>query len=129
VGKTTFINSQKVKNWIDTDDLYNELAVDWHFNSGNMTDVRLNYLRADYISEQTRQYEFRMISALFWDFPEDAVVIPPMKTHKEYKKTRKDLTLDDIKKLRKITTKMAKKFKIPIFKPVASATEYLESKD
>ena len=29
-GKTTFIKSQKIPNWIDTDDLFSKLNLNWH---------------------------------------------------------------------------------------------------
>ena len=126
VGKTTFIKSQKVKNWIDQDDLFNELGVNWDFNTRNKDDLRLNYLRADYISEQSKHYGFRLIGALFWDYPADAIVIPPLKIHREYIKFRKDLNEENLKYFRSITFKMAKKFKIPVFKSVEEAVDYCE---
>ena len=94
IGKTTFIRNdekhiwksgQKL-DWIDQDDLLHELGVDWHFNSNNQHDFRLNYLRADYITEQSKQLGYWLISSLFWTYKADAIVIPPWSIHETYVK-------------------------------------------
>lgn len=93
VGKTTFVKNQKgkKKDWIDSDDLLSSLGVKWHQNEKNLMDLRLNYLRADYMLEQSKQLGYRIIGALFWEYIPDAIVIPPLKIHKKYMLSRKDL--------------------------------------
>ena len=92
IGKTTFVRknedsiwkSGKKMDWIDQDDLCNELGVDWHYNQNNKTDFRLNYLRADYITEQSKQLGYWLIGSLFWEYKADAIVIPPWDIHSQY---------------------------------------------
>ena len=69
IGKTTFIrkdekqiwNSGQKLDWMNQDDLLHELEVSWHFNSNNQDDFRLNYMRADYITEQSKQLGYWLI--------------------------------------------------------------------
>ena len=126
IGKTTFVQNQKTKNWIDQDDLFNDLGVEWHYNEKNENDFKLNYLRCDYMSEQSKILGFRIIGALFWDYLPDAIVIPDLKIHKKYLSKRIDLNYDNVINIRKELLKKAKKHKIPLFKNINSATEYLE---
>ena len=130
-GKTTFVQSQtgKNKHWIDSDDLLGALGVDWHQNEKNNNDFKLNYLRADYMLEQSKLLGYRIIGALFWEYKADAVVIPPLNIHKEFIKNRKDLSPDFLNKMRKIFRSHAKKFKIPIFTSIDDAVEYINSLD
>jgi hypothetical protein len=128
IGKTTYINGlkEKKKNWVDSDNLCRELNVKWRQNEKNPNEFRLNYLRADYILEQSRLLGYRIIGALFWEHKADAIVILPFKKHLEYASKRKDLNIQNIKNMRKIFKDHAKKFKIPIFKSIEEAVEYLE---
>lgn len=127
IGKTTFVRNQKTKNWIDQDDLFNDLGLDWHYNEKNENDFKLNYLRCDYMSEQSKCLGFRIIGALFWDYNPDAIVIPDLKLHKQYLAKRKDLDYTSIINLRKELFKKARKNNIPLFKDIISATQYLEN--
>jgi predicted kinase len=65
-GKTYFCKHQVVgkKDWMDTDDIFKDLGVKWHQNKNNKVDFKLNYLRADYMLEQSRALGFRIIGAL-----------------------------------------------------------------
>lgn len=83
IGKTFYVKNQKTKNWIDQDDLFNELNINWHLNNNNNNkdDFKLNYLRCDYMNEQTKLLGFRIIGALYWEYLPDAIVIPPLKQH------------------------------------------------
>ena len=126
IGKTTFVKNQKTKNWIDQDDLFNDLGIDWHFNEKNENDFKLNYLRCDYMSEQTKSFGFRIIGSLFWDYSPDAIIIPKLKLHKKYLLNRKDLNYNIVMNIRKELFKRAKKNKIPLFDNVEDATSYLE---
>ena len=114
IGKTYFVKRQigKIKNWIDADDLCGEFNVQWHLNEKNLVEQRLNYLRAEYILEQSRALGYRIIGALFWeDITPDAIVIPKLSLHKKYMGKRKDLNLDFVKKIRNLLRKMGKKKK------------------
>lgn len=135
IGKTTFVQNQKgKKRWIDQDDLYNELGVKWHFNEKDRKNCKLNYMRADYISEQSKSYGYRLIGALYWDYKADAIVIPELKKHKEFvlkrnKENKFPLELKMVMNIRKDCYNKAKKYKIPIFKTILEAVEYLENKN
>lgn len=130
IGKTTFVNNQegKKKDWVDSDNLLCSLGVKWHQNENNPIDFKLNYLRADYALEQSKLLGYRIIGSLFWEYKADAVVIPPLKQHKEYMKKRKDLNEDKIKNFRKVFREHAKKNKIKIFNSIDEAVKYLEKK-
>jgi GTPase SAR1 family protein len=121
VGKTTFVKKQKEKIWVDVDPLFSKLGVKWHQNAKNPVDMRLNYLRADYMLEQTKALGFCVIGALFWEFVPDAIVIPDLDTHKRYLKGRKNLNIEVVCKIRNLLKKKAKDFKIPIFKSCEEA--------
>jgi hypothetical protein len=56
-------------------------------------------MRCDYLLEQSKQLCYRIIGSLFWTYVPDAFVIPPLKTHKEWIKNRKDLCLKQETKL------------------------------
>jgi len=129
IGKTTFIRNQKgsKKDWIDQDDLFRDLGVKHHFNNKNKDDFRLNYSRADYMSEQTKLLGYRIIGALFWDYKADAIVIIPEKLHKQYLSKRKDLNLKTVMEITKYLREHAKKYNIPIFDNILDATKYLEN--
>ena len=134
IGKTTFIKNQKgkKKDWIDADHIlgYKSLNItkgDCDFNNHkNCMERRLCYMRADYMLEQSRCYGFRIIGALFWEYKADAVVIPPLKQHKLYAESRKDLDLNKIKNMRKIFLSHARKYKIPVFQSINDAANHLE---
>lgn len=133
-GKTTFVYNQKgkKKDWIDQDDLFapDELNVfDLKIggvNLKNKDEERLVYLRSDYLLEQSKIYGYRIIGALFWEYKSDAIVIPPLKTHKKFIETRSDIDLDRMKNMRKIFRNHAKKHNIKIFESVEDAVKYLE---
>jgi hypothetical protein len=128
IGKTTFVRNQvgKKKNWIDQDDLFRDLGVKHHFNNNNKRDFMLNYLRADYMSEQSKQLGYRIIGALFWEYIADAIVILPLELHKKYLSKRKDLNYKTVIDIRDYLYEHAKKNKIPIFDNIIDAKNYLE---
>ena len=133
LGKTTFVRKNEADiiksgqklDWIDQDDLLHELGVDWHFNSNNQDDFRLNYLRADYITEQSKQLGYWLIGSLFWEYKADAIVIPPWSIHEKYIKNRGDLNPNMVKQIRKLLFKQAKQMKIPLFLSIEDAVESL----
>nr|QFG74434.1 MAG: hypothetical protein [Megaviridae environmental sample] len=126
IGKTWYVKNQKgKKDWVDSDDLLGALGVKWHQNQNNKLDFRLNYLRADYILEQSKLLGYRIIGALFWEYKADAMVIPPMSQHMIYMKKRKDLNEKKLKNFRKIFKDHAIKFQIPIFESIEDAVEHL----
>lgn len=131
IGKTFFIKNQKgnLKNWIDSDDLCGEFNVKWHLNNNNLIEQKLNYLRAEYILEQSRALGYRIIGSLFWeDITPDAIVIPRLNIHKKYLKNRKDLDLKNIIFIRNLLKKISKKRKIKIFEDINKAVKFLENK-
>ena len=129
IGKTTYVKNQKgnLKDWIDVDDLfgYKSLGIKWN-NPKNLDDERLAYLRADYMLEQSKVYGYRIIGALFWEYPANAIVIPPLQIHKLYVSNRKDLDEKKMKYMRKVFKDHAKKYNIPIFNSIEEAVKYLE---
>lgn len=127
MGKTTYIRSQKEKNWIDSDDLLGQLGVNWHHNEDDNVQFKLNYMRADYMLEQSKQYGYRILGALFWDYKADAMVIPDYEQHKKYMAQRTDLDLSKINDIRQIYFGHAMKHDIPIFGTIEEAVNYLEN--
>ena len=125
-GKTTFVNSQNDKNWIDVDDLFNELGVNWK-NYSNHSQFKLNYLRADYMLEQSKLYGFKLIGSLFWEYNPDAIVIPPLDIHKIYISNRSDLDYNNVLKIRNILIQKANNNNIPIFNSCIDAVNYIDS--
>lgn len=137
IGKTTFVQNQtgEKKDWIDQDDLFGDLGVDWHYNEENQETYRMNYLRADYMCEQTKLLGYRIIGALFWEYVADAVVIPQLEEHLKYIHIRnesddfsKHLDPISVKQIRRIMYRHAKNHKIPIFTKIEDAVNYLENK-
>ena len=128
IGKTTFVRNQsgKKKDWIDQDNLFSDLGVKHKLNMKNEKDFKLNYLRADYMSEQTRSLGYRMIGGLFWEFKADAIVLLPLDLHKKYLSKRKDLNLKIVMDIRYYHSEHAKKNKIPVFNNIIDAKNYLE---
>jgi broad-specificity NMP kinase len=90
-GKSTFCRKQNCKNWVDQDPLFSKLGANWKTNYKNPNEFKLNYMRCDYLLEQSKQLGYRIIGSLFRVYVPDAIVIPPLKTYKEWIKNRKDL--------------------------------------
>lgn len=93
IGKTYYVRNQIDDNnhkvdWVDMDDLFNSLGLDWHRNEDNPIDFKLNYKRADYLCLQSKALGFRLIGALYYKYVPDGIVIPPLKKHYEYMKLR-----------------------------------------
>jgi hypothetical protein len=128
-GKTTFVKNQIGKrDWIDQDDLFKDLGVNWQLNKKNDKEFKLNYLRADYMSEQSKLLGYRIIGSLFWEYVPDAIVIIPLKLHKKYVSKRKDLNLKTVMTIGDFLLKQSKKHKIPVFDNIVDAVNYLENK-
>lgn len=131
IGKSYYVNKiqdQKNKrNWIDSDYLFSKLNVKWHQNEKNIIDRRLNYLRCDYMLEQSKALGYRVIGSLFWKFIPDAIVIPDLKTHKKYLARRKDLKLETVINIRNILRKIADSNDVPIFKSCEEAADFLDN--
>ena len=125
-GKTYFVRQQSMdkKNWIDQDDLFEHLGVKWN----DKYNTKLNYLRADYISEQTKTLGYRIIGSLFWNYRPDAIVILPLELHRKYINMRQDLDLGFVLNIRNLLINMAEKYNIPNFNNIKDAVEYLENK-
>ena len=129
IGKTTFVHNQvgEKKNWIDADTLLENLGVDWHQHENNSDDFKLNYLRADYILEQSKLLGYRIIGSLFWEYSADAVVIIPLEEHREYVSQRSDLQIEKVYEMRNVFQEHAQKLNIPIFENILEAVDYLEN--
>ena len=130
-GKTTFIKSQKIPNWIDTDDLFSKLNLNWHINETNSVDFKLNYMRADYLLEQSKMLGFRLIGSLYYNYIPDAIIIPPIMIHEEYINKRNNdndypLDKDNVYIIRNELIKKAKNNNIPIFKTCNEAVRYCD---
>ncbi len=137
VGKTYFINNQKVKNWIDGDILWEATKAfpngDWWNWPGEEIDTIER--RADVITEQAKKQGFWIMGASCVNIIPDAIVIPEFKTHLKYIKHReahnydggiKSDDLDKIKQTRKYFSRFAK-YGVPIFKSVDEAVYYIEN--
>jgi len=132
IGKTYYCdNIQKCdikgkKEWIDADRICGDLCVKWHLNETNNIEQRLNYLRAEYILEQSRALGYRIIGSLFWNnIIPDAIVIPDLLLHKEYISKRPDLNLQVVIKIRNLLQIIAIKQNVKIFKNCVDAIKYL----
>ena len=137
VGKTYFINNQKVKNWIDGDILWEATKAfpngDWWNWSGEEIDTIER--RADVITEQAKKQGFWIIGASCVNIIPDAIVIPEFETHLKYIKHRethnydggiKSDDIDKIKQNREYFSRFAKDG-VPIFKSVDEAVYYIEN--
>ena len=83
-------------------------------------------MRADYMLEQSKQYGYRIIGALFWEYNADAIVIPDFHVHKRYMKLRPDLDLEKIKEIRNIYFDHSVKYGIPVFDTIEEAVTHID---
>lgn len=132
-GKTTFIRNQTIQNWTDTDDLFYDLNLNWHLNEQNKDEFKLNYLRADYLLEQSKLLGIRLIGSLYYNYIPDAIVILDKDIHCNYidqrNKLDKNNTLNKefVLSVKKDLIEKSKKFNIPIFKSINDAIKHLEN--
>lgn len=139
IGKTHFVNNQKIKNWIDGDVLWNASHAfpygEWWNLSGDEMDKIER--RADVITEEAKKLGFWIIGASSVNVIPDAVVIPDFETHLKYIKDResnnydggiKSDNLEKIKENRKYFSRFQKNG-VPIFKSVEEAVAYIENLD
>lgn len=137
VGKTYFINNQKVKNWIDGDILWSTTKAfpdgEWWNLSGDEIDFIER--RADIITEQAKKLGFWIIGASSVNMIPDAIVIPDFETHLKYIKKREETNydggiksddIDKIKNNREYYSRFEKNG-VPIFKSVDDAVYYIEN--
>jgi len=137
VGKTYYINHQKVNNWIDGDVLWGACNAfpkgDWWNLSGE--DIDTIERRADVITEQAKRLGFWIIGASSVNMIPDAIVIPDFETHIKYIKYREEhnydggIKSDNIEKI-KINREYYSRFKengVPIFTSVDEAVLYLQN--
>lgn len=139
VGKTYFINNQKIKNWIDGDVIWSKThalpAGDWWNLSIDEMDAIER--RCDVITEQAKKQGFWIIGASSVNMIPDAIVIPELETHIKYLKIRENnnydggMTSKDIEKIKK-TREYYSRFKesgVPIFTSVDEAVHYIENQN
>ena len=124
-GKTTFIRNQQIQNWTDTDDLFYDLNLLWHLNETNENDFKLNYLRADYLLEQSKLLGIRLIGSLYYNYIPDAIVILDDAIHSKYIYERK-LDKKFVFNVKTDLIEKSKKYNIPIFKSINDAIKHLE---
>lgn len=131
-GKTTFIRNQTIQDWTDTDDLFYDLNLNWHLNESNENDFKLNYLRADYLLEQSKLLGIRLLGSLYYNYIPDAIVILDEKIHSKYIDERNKLDTKnklDKKFVFSVKTDLiekSKKYNIPIFKSINDAIKHLD---
>lgn len=137
VGKTYYINHQKVNNWIDGDVLWGACNAfpkgDWWNLSGE--DIDTIERRADVITEQAKRLGFWIIGGSSVNMIPDAIVIPDFETHLKYIKYREEhnydggIKSDNLEKI-KINREYYSRFKengVPIFTSVDEAVLYLQN--
>jgi hypothetical protein len=124
-GKTTFVRNQKIQDWTDTDDLFYDLNLNWHLNEHNENDFKLNYLRADYLLEQSKLLGLRLIGSLYYNYIPDAIVILDETIHSKYIDERK-LDKKFVFNVKTDLIEKSKQFNIPIFKSIIDAIKHLE---
>lgn len=135
-GKTYFVKHQKEKHWIDGDVLWTKTGAApkraWWTEGPEIIDEVDK--KSDVITLQAKKLGLWIIGASFFGVKPDAMVIPNWKKHQKYIIEREKYHYDggatgkDLKKMfryRKFLRKYALKNKIPVFKTVAEATEYL----
>jgi len=64
-GKSTFCRKQNCKNWVDKDLLFSKLGANRKTNYKNPNKFKLNYMRCDYLLEQSKQLGYRIIGSSF----------------------------------------------------------------
>ena len=138
-GKTYFVKNQKDPDWIDGDDLW--MATGAQPNRAWWTEgidvINEVDKRCDVVTEEYRKNGFWIIGASnFWAIP-DAVVIPDFRLQKKYIICREQTNYDggatskDFKQVikhRKTLTKHARQNKVPIFKTIEDAVNFLRKK-
>lgn len=137
VGKTHFINNQKVKNWIDGDVLWNASNAFPYGFWWNLSEDKIDEIerRADVITEQAKRLGFWIIGASAVNVIPDAIVIPDFETHLKYIKHRENnnydggMKSDDLEKIKGNREYFARfqKDGVPIFKSVEEAVAYIEN--
>lgn len=124
VGKTTFVNSELNSSWIDSDDIMEELGASWHFNESNKTNIKLNYMRCDYLLEQLKVNKMKVIGSLFWKYKPTCIVIPELNVHIEFIKKR-NMDINYVMKIRNELLERAIKENIPTFDNCIKATNFV----
>lgn len=76
--------------------------------------------------EQSKQYGYRIIGALFWEYNTDAIVIPEFHISFMNMKLRLDLDLEKIRQIRNTYIDNSVKYGIPVFDTIEDAVNYLE---
>jgi GTPase SAR1 family protein len=125
-GKSTFVATQKGNDWTDQDELFEKLGANWKANEENQLDFTLNYMRCDYLLEQSKQLGYKVIGALFWKYVPDAIVMPDIEIHKRWIATRDDLCLETILDIRTVLVDISISNHIPLFESCEDAVEYVE---
>lgn len=138
-GKTHFVNSQKVKHWIDGDRIWEATGAHpkhawWKEPLETILEIDQ---KSDVITSECKKLGLWIMGASnYWLLP-DAIVIPPWSVQKKYIVNREMTNYDggatsndfaQVLNHRKVLKKMAKINKIKIFPSIEDAVEYLKTK-
>lgn len=103
----------------------NELGVCWHFNEYNNTNIKLNYMRCDYLLEQLKVNKMKVIGSLFWKYKPTCIVIPEINVHIDFIKKR-NMDINYVLEIRNKLLEKAIKENIPIFDNCIKATNFVD---
>ncbi|MFA6184312.1 MAG: hypothetical protein WC682_04390 [Parcubacteria group bacterium] len=137
-GKTYFVKNQAKQDWIDGDEIW--MATNAHPQTNWWTEgidvINEVEQKSDIITKQAKEAGLWIMGAsCYWLMP-DAIVLPDWSINKKYIKYReannydggaKSDALDQVKNHRKYMQKIARKNKIPIFKSIGEAVDYLKN--
>ena len=135
-GKTYFVKSQKVLNWIDGDDLWMSAKAhpDGEWWLDGLDRIKEIDQRSDIITIEAKKLGFWIVGASNAFLPPDAIVIPNWETHKKWISVRENSNydggatsdkLDQVISHRNWILEWEKKG-IPKFETVQEAAAYLE---
>lgn len=138
-GKTHFVNSQTVKDWIDGDTLWMATNAHpsgewWHKSLPEIQEIEQ---RSDVITTQAKKQGFWIIGTDCYSIVPDAVALPDWETHKRYIASRQQGNydggatteqLDGVLRARKYMESFAQTG-VPIFESVEAAATHLAQKN
>lgn len=133
-GKTHFVTNQRIRNWIDGDDLWPASGADYTDESwnNNMTEVMEVNARCDIVTLQAKKAGFWIIGSSNLFLRPDAIVLPDWAKHKAYITKREaglaangalSSDFSGVKEHRALIRKWLK-YDVPIFSSVKEASLY-----
>ena len=116
-GKSHFVKHQRGHRWVDEDEFLGAYlkfhTEDWNPRAGS--DGRAHYEECDHYLKAMRDEGLDVVGALFWDFVPDAVVLLPLKQHREYVARRSDLAWTEALRVRDFLKDLCAKHKVPVY--------------